>query len=531
MSLRLLGLGLVHMTLLGLVLGGCWWAGEEPPPDEPAEAAGDEAWAEVPGTSSSAPSDPDPEPAVEVPDDPPVEPATPVVSQPPATQRRVAAPRVTAPRQPAPRRTQARATQQQRREERQERRVAAPRQAERQRDTGTSNTSSRGGRVYSPDPAEPDEPPSPPVDLDPLIESFSADVAGPDTATDLDPSWKGPRSGADWLQIAWECKADGDLEGATEALHTALEWGADPQVVHLELGYLAQQQGDEGAAREHFKEAHHAAMERVRQARGEMRRGNRPYWGEFYADAFGWHRFMPEKSTNIVPTLRLRGYLHPIPDVDLDPYVFVQLSRDAASRGRGPQGYPLIYADNSLMIGGGVLFRFWQLQVGLFVQIGPSFKLVDDDRDAVELDFRAGGYLDLAAPTCFPRVIDDGRGSALIAEPCAELYAELVYVSRFDHNLMGQVRGRVGLTYLLTGPVAWQPLAEGRVYKDIDNDFWNNMADGGVGHRWRLLQPFALDLMLGVHFGTYFGFENLDPAPEPLSYAELRLQAATGFVF
>ena len=65
---------------------------------------------------------------------------------------------------------------------------------------------------------------------------------------------------------------------------------------------------------------------------------------------------------------------------------------------------------------------------------------------------------------------------------------------------------------------------EARVLKDIRNDYWNNLADAGGGHRWRLLKPFVLDLLVGVHGGGYFGLENRDPPPDPLSYAEFRIQ-------
>jgi hypothetical protein len=379
---------------------------------------------------------------------------------------------------------------------------------------------------------EPDEPvveDAPPVA--PLVASFSVDVEVPEQRTAVDPTYRGPHTGADWLQIGYDRRAEGDLEGAREAFETALEWGADPQTVSLELGYLALEDGRDADARDHFREARRAAAIRARQARAQLQGAYRPAYGEFYGEAYGWHRFVPDKSTNLVPVARLRGYLHPFKKVDLDPYVFLQISRDTASTGRGPEGYPLIYADNTFMFGGGVLLRLWKKRLGFFAQIGPAVNLLDDGGERIELDVRAGAFLDVWTPGCRPALIDDGYGSAFVTEPCAELYTEAVYVSRFDHNLMAQLRGRIGMTWLITGPVAWQPVAEARVFKDIDNDFWNNLADFGGGHRWRLMQPFQLDLLLGIHFGTYFGLENENPAPDPHYFSDLRLQLATGFVF
>jgi hypothetical protein len=224
-----------------------------------------------------------------------------------------------------------------------------------------------------------------------------------------------------------------------------------------------------------------------------------------------------------VPTLRLRGFLHPFAKVDLDPYVFVQISRDIASRSEGPEGYPLIYADNHLMFGGGLQFRFWKKRVGLFVQAGPAFNLVrPEGSPLVEPDVRVGAFVSLLLPACHPLAQKDGARNERAL--CADIYSEAVYVSRFDHNLLAILRGRLSLTYLVTGPVAWEPYVEGRVLKDIRDDYWNNLADVGVGHRWRLLEPVALELMLGVHGGAYFGLENVDPAPAELGYAEFRVQ-------
>ena len=498
-------------AVLAVLLTGCWWAGEEsssPVPEPEEETPGSEIaplppdedvddWAD-PGGWGVTPDASAPQPA-----------AAPVsVHAAGAPPRKKIAPRQTAAlRRSEPRRA----------ERRRERTQPAPEPVEESpTDTAPPGTSP---------PEEAYQPPE-----EPLVTGFSAGLESQAQA-DPDPTYKGPRTGTDWLQIGYDRKAEGDPQGAREAFETAEEWGADPQIVHLELGYLAMEEGREKEAGEHFKEAHRIAMERARAARQQLQGFSRVVWGEFYGEAFGWHRFAPQDSTNLVPVARLRGYVHPFVNVDLDPYVFVQVSRDTASTGRSPEGYPLIYADNTLMFGGGVLFRFWKRQVGLFAQIGPAVNLLDDGRERVWLDLRAGAFITLESPECRPQLVDGGRGSAFVIEPCAELYGEAVYVSRFDHNLMAQARGRLGMAWLLTGPVAWQPAAEARVLKDIDNDFWNNLADFGIGHRWRLLHPFSLDLMLGVHFGTYFGLENANPAPDPHYYSELRLQAATGFVF
>ena len=511
-------IGPIAVILLFACSTGCWWAGED---GGSPEITPGEDLDEVDDLGDLRPASEDPSTPEAVVEPPPEPEITAVDPTPPQTRA--------APRRQAPK--------------------ATSRAREERHDTARASTrgesSEERRRRKPPRKQTPPEPPpeiavedeaavaQPPPPVAPLVSSFSVQVEAPLQQVDIDPTYRGPHTGADWLQIGYDRKAEGDLEGARVAFETALEWGADPQTVSLELGYLALEEGRDEDAREHFRAARRAATVRARQARSQLQGVSRPAWGEFYGEAFGWHRFVPEddKSTNLVPVARLRGYLHPIENFDLDPYVFLQISRDTASTGRGPEGYPLIYADNTFMFGGGVLLRLWKKRLGFFAQVGPAVNLLDDGRERVWFDFRAGAFLDLWTPGCRPALIDDGFGAGFVTEPCAELYTEAVYVSRFDHNLMAQVRGRIGMTWLITGPVAWQPVAEGRVFKDIDNDFWNNLADFGGGHRWRLMQPFQFDLVLGIHFGTYFGLENENPAPDPHYFSDLRLQAATGFVF
>jgi|GEM_PF-1559012 len=340
----------------------------------------------------------------------------------------------------------------------------------------------------------------------------------------------------DALAAAGKLRTAEDWTGALDAIDVAERYGADPQLVALERGYTYQQYGKPAEAGRQYRLAAEGSNDDVAAtARAQRRSLQRLFWGEVYGEVYGWYRFHPRATTlqkNLVPLLRVRGYIHPIPKLDLDPYIFFQISRDTESKVDGPNGFPLILADNTMMFGGGVLFRFWKKRVGLFAQIGPAYHLIPrTTRPRWELDFRAGAFIGLESPKCRPEPALGKPGARAIVDPCFDLWSELVYVSRFDHNLFFTVRGRASLNYLVTGPVVWAPVAEVRAFKDIDNDFWNNLVDAGIAHRWRLVYPFPLDLMLGVHGGTYYGLANLDPAPNPLTYAEFRLQLATSISF
>jgi hypothetical protein len=328
------------------------------------------------------------------------------------------------------------------------------------------------------------------------------------------------------LEEAYRRKAAHDLGGAAQAFSAARAAGADSQHVALELAYLAVSAGDVDEARSRFEEAERGAdPELSRRARAELKLLPRHFFADVYADAYGWKRIRgAPQPENLVPTLRLRGFYRPLLTMDLAFYAFAQATRDVASRGRSAAGLPQIYADDHAILGAGVMLRAWGRRLGLFAQAGPAINLLDDGRQRVTPDVRAGVFLGAETTGCAPKT---SGGASLLFLPCAEVYAEAVYVSRFDHNIIAFARPRLSLSYLVTGPVAWQVVAEGRLAKDRNDDFYNNFVDGGAGLRFRLLAPFRLDVMLGGHVGTYFGLQNRDPAPRPLDYADVRLQAAT----
>jgi hypothetical protein len=327
------------------------------------------------------------------------------------------------------------------------------------------------------------------------------------------------------LVIAYRAKAAGDLTGAQRAFARALELGAEPQRVHLELGYVELAQGHRGAARSHFEQAAHgpdAAL--AENARAQLVYLPAHLWGDVYFETYAWHRLSEPVSTNLVPMLRLRGMWRPILDVDFSFYVYGQITRDVASRNRTPTSLPLIYADNHALVGGGGFLRLFEGRVGIWAQAGPAFNLLEDGRERISFDGRIGIAGAIESDDCRMRGYD---GVRTLVGPCVEGYGEIVYVSRFNHDVVGTLRGRAGYGLLLTGPVLWQPLIEVRALGGKNGDYYNNRAEVGLGHRWRLLEPFVLDLITTVHGGVYYGVRNVDPVPDPPLFLELRLILAT----
>lgn len=326
------------------------------------------------------------------------------------------------------------------------------------------------------------------------------------------------RNATAWLSAAYQRKASGDLGGAVEAFRAARAAGAEPQRIALELAYTHLALGETGAARDELVTASRGPdAELAGQARHQIEALPGAWWADVYAESFGWHRMHGAvESTDLVPTVRVRGMRRLAPSPELDAYVFAQATRDTASRGLGA-ATPQIYADDRALAGGGVLVRTWQRRLGVFAQLGPAVPLIDDGRARLALDIRGGAYLALATATCSERA----------HATCAEVYAESIYTSRFDHDIQTLARGRLARSYLDTGALSWQLFVEGRGAVDRNGDYYNNFIDVGAGPRWRLHTAVPVDVLLGGHVGRYLGRANRDPAPTSLEYADLRILATT----
>jgi hypothetical protein len=343
------------------------------------------------------------------------------------------------------------------------------------------------------------------------------------------------RSASEWMNEAYRLKRDGKGHDAVLAFESARAAGADPQRVDLELAYLALDAGDYEGARRHLGDAQAGPDAALRaQASRQARLLPSHFGGDMYVEAFAFDRLAPTGSPtapnvppDLVPTVRLRGYYRPWLSLDAALYVFAQATRDTSSHGIQLHSSAELYADDALIVGAGIRGRYLDGRAAWFAQIGPSFDLLHDGRPRTQLDARLGTQVSLATQGCFPKPAASGSPVRFELDGCAEVYGEAVYVSRYDNDVIGFVRPRAGATALVTGPLAWQPLVEARAALDANKDYWNNFADAGAALRVRLLEPFVVDAVFGIHTGTYFGFENKDPAPKPLAYTDARLLVST----
>lgn len=334
-----------------------------------------------------------------------------------------------------------------------------------------------------------------------------------------------PAEAQAWMDEAYRLKALGDGAGAALALESARTAGYDPQRVALELAYVAADRGETARMRGQLELASRGPDAGLAaQARAELRAlgPSRSWRWDLYGEAFSWWRLRgPEETADAVPTLRLRALHRPWAGLPLELYAVAQATRDVASRPATAVAGPVILADNSLLLGAGLLLRPWH-GLGLFAQAAGATPLADDGRPSLALDLRGGAYLGLESERCAP----SAAGARLVLLPCAELYAEAVWLGRFRDDVVGLARGRAGASWLLTGPVAWQLVAEVRGAADSNRDWYDNLADVGIGHRWRLARPARADLLLSAHLGRFWDRGGSDPAPARLTFTDLRLEIA-----
>ena len=335
------------------------------------------------------------------------------------------------------------------------------------------------------------------------------------------------------LDAAYRLRAAHRFEAATSALERARREGASRQRVDLELGYVDAGRGDPIGAALHFRAAGDGPeVDVAAQARRELAYAPHTLWADVYADALGSRVSGAERTTGtVVPTVRARGYVRPWLGLDLNFYAYAQATRDTAS-GRGQGGVPEIYADNYAIFGAGARYRLWGGRLGLYAQIGPAINLAptltDASHPATTIDGRAGFDLYAETERCAP---EPHGGAAPMALPCAEFYAEGAYFSRFGQNAIGFVRPRGALTALVTGPLAWQGVLEGRAAGDAKHEYYNDFVEVGVGPRLRLLAPFRFDVLATANAGTFLGVHHTDSLPRTLGYTGLRVEASTYVAF
>lgn len=95
-----------------------------------------------------------------------------------------------------------------------------------------------------------------------------------------------------------------------------------------------------------------------------------------------------------------------------------------------------------------------------------------------------------------------------------ELYFQGVYSHRDHNNFIPDLTIRQGVRTININGIPLEAYVKARILYDLNSDFWNNLAEGGVGLRYRPSNKFGLVLFSEILEGMYTGRHGEDEAPE-----------------
>ena len=113
--------------------------------------------------------------------------------------------------------------------------------------------------------------------------------------------------------------------------------------------------------------------------------------------------------------------------------------------------------------------------------------------------------------------------------PVGEMYFDVSYYSRFRHNVIGYLQAREGLRVLQARQTSLEAYGRFNLVKDSGHDFYNNIAETGVGLGFVPKQKWGIKLTAEYLRGFYFGSSRRgEPNPYASRYGDFRLALIFG---
>jgi hypothetical protein len=139
---------------------------------------------------------------------------------------------------------------------------------------------------------------------------------------------------------------------------------------------------------------------------------------------------------------------------------------------------PAILSDNAAIVAVGTRFHpFARFPISIYGEAGRAYDLIDRNRDRWRDDFRAGlSYFDRWAPSA-----QCASGWRFPLRRSSSLYADASVYSRYDRNWIGYLQWREGVRALEQGRMQADLFLYLGGAVDSNDDFFNNVAEGGVG--------------------------------------------------
>lgn len=195
-------------------------------------------------------------------------------------------------------------------------------------------------------------------------------------------------------------------------------------------------------------------------------------------------------------------------------YLGAALTKDSRSTGGN---LPAIFSDNFGLVGLGVGAQPGRGWVSVRAEANLAVNLVRsaDHPDRTEGDVRVlAAYFRRWEPP-------PGAGRRF-----AEVYGSAGYYSRYRDNGIAYAQARAG--WRLTAAAPLYGYLRLNLTKDVNRDFYNNVAEIGPGLEWRAGGPLALSARAEYLGGVYLGIEGRDPNPYGPTYDDFRLVLVVG---
>lgn len=204
-----------------------------------------------------------------------------------------------------------------------------------------------------------------------------------------------------------------------------------------------------------------------------------PFFSTRWRDAFSYGQMKTELRVGHLP---------------FRPYLSTRLvanTRGAVNRPDAPY-----LSETAVIFGGGVATAAYRGLMG-WAEAGMAMSYIHrtDQASRIQPDYRGG--------VSFSRSWGHHLGSSASGW-FAENHEDGVYVSRFNHTLLGYVQNKVGYTLLASESFAFQVLWNGNLTADAKQQYWANFAETGPGMRVRSAvlprgMVLSFDLLRGSH--------------------------------
>jgi len=335
-----------------------------------------------------------------------------------------------------------------------------------------------------------------------------------------------PSNGPAQMELAYVLINEKKFDQAVNHLQQALKADPNNERARLQLAYTYQRMGKSALARKSFdelKDSSGTTTASACQALADLAPQRwqflpRPYFADLYLAPIYLSRFddfITYSQARAGVALANRG--------EWEIYGSLRYTDDSKSTGGNT---PAIWSDNAAILAGGLRYRpFKKIPVSAYAEQGRAYDLLDQNRDRWRDDFRSGlSYFDRWAPlaNCSPSWRFPFTRSS-------SLYSDVSFYSRYDHNWIGYLQWREGRRLV----EKCRASMDGYLYfggsMDSNRDYFNNVAEAGVGATITPDHSFPLFLRYTVVRGSYIKVSGSVPNPHGGPYTDQRWELV-GFV-